>query len=222
MRPAEAYARLQGLHRPVFANAEAVAALRLDKTATAHALAGLARDGLIVKLRQGLWAIPNSFGGRVDPLEVLPMLTRPYPSYSSLWTALAAHDMIEQIPRAIHAVSLDRAREMPTSIGTFRVHRVTPELYGGIEGATEIRAGTATPEKALFDTVYLLVARTGHGSLPEIEIPNEFDVEALYSWADRVASARWRTLTVRYLTALGLPPPPVDGAVRRREQARPS
>ena len=205
MRPAEAFALLQGLHRPVFANAEAVAVLRLDKTAVAHALAGLARDGLIVKVRHGLWAIPDSYGGRVDPLNVLPMLTRPYPSYASLWTALVAHDMIEQIPRANYAVSLDRAREIPTSIGTFRVQRVAPSLYGGFEGATEVCAGVATPEKALFDTVYLLIARTGHGSLPEIEIPERFDTKVLYSWVDRIASARWRTLTIRYLTTLGLP-----------------
>ena len=43
------------------------------------------------------------------------------------------------------------------------------------------RAGTATAEKALFDTVYLFIARTGHGSLPEIEVPDDFDVQALYS-----------------------------------------
>ncbi|MDA8282405.1 MAG: hypothetical protein M0Z42_03680, partial [Actinomycetota bacterium] len=204
MRPAEAYARLRAIRRPVFASAEAVAALGLDKTATAHHLIGLDRDGLVVKLRHGLWAIPEPFGGRVDPLEVLPMLTRPYPSYASLWTALAAHDMIEQIPRATYAVSLDRAREVPTSIGPFRIHAVTPGLYGGTEGGTEVRAGMATPEKALFDTVYLLVARTGHGSLPEIEIPDRFDVDTLYAWVDRIGSARWRTLTVRHLSTIGL------------------
>jgi len=158
-----------------------------------------------MKVRHGLWAIPDSYGGRVDPLNVLPMLTRPYPSYASLWTALVAHEMIEQIPRANYAVSLDRARKIPTSIGTFWVHRVAPSLYGGFEGATEVRAGVATPEKALFDTVYLLIARTGHGSLPEIEIPERFETKVLYSWVDRIASARWRTLTIRYLTTLGLP-----------------
>ena len=93
-------------------------------------------------------------------------------------------------------MSLDRAREITTSIGTFRVHRIAPELYGGMAGATESRAGVATPEKALFDTVYLLIARTGHGSLPEIEVPDDFDVEALCSWVDRITSPRWRTLTV--------------------------
>jgi len=74
---------------------------------------------------------------------------------------------------------------------------VTPNLYGGFEDATEVRAGVATPEKALFDTVYLLIARTGHGSY-RIEMPDRFDTEVLYSWVNRIASARWRTLTIRY------------------------
>lgn len=210
MRPTEAYARLQGLHRPVFANDEAGAVLRLEKSGVSHALADLARDGLVVKLRQGLWAIPDSYGGRVDPLNVLPMLTRPYPSYASLWTALAAHDMIEQIPRANYAVSVDRAREIPTSIGVFRTQRIAASLFGGFDGATEVRAGVATPEKALFDTVYLLIARTGRGSVPEIEFPDGFDENILYSWVQRIGSARWKTLTIRYLSALGFSGP--DGA----------
>ena len=206
MRLPEAYARLQGLHRPVFATSEATAALDLAPTATTMTLARLERDGLVVRLRKGLWALPEDLGGRVDPLDVLPILTRPFPSYASLWTALDAHGMIEQIPRSIYAVSLDRAREITTSVGTFRVHRIAPELYGGAAGATESRAGVATPEKALFDTVYLLIARTGHGSLPEIEVPDDLDVVALYSWVDKIASPRWRTLTSRHLTTLGLAP----------------
>lgn len=213
MRLPEAYARLQRLRRPVFATSEATAALNLAPTATTMTLARLEEDGLVVRLRKGLWALPENLGGRVDPLEVLPILTRPFPSYASLWTALDAHGMIEQVPRSTHAVSLDRAREITTSIGTFRVHRIATELYGGTTGATASRAGVATPEKALFDAVYLLIARTGHGSLPEIEVPDDFDEEALSSWVDRIASPRWRTLTARYLATLGLAQPTPGAAV---------
>jgi len=90
------------------------------------------------------------------------MLTRPYPSYASLWTALAAHDMIEQIPRANYAVSLDRAREIPTSIGMFRIQVVTPNLYGG--SRTQLRCVPASDAgKRRYSTPYiLLIARTGH------------------------------------------------------------
>lgn len=210
MRLPAAYARLQRLHRPVFATSEATATLELAPTATSMALARLEQDGLVVRLRKGLWALPENLGGRVDQLDVLPILTRPFPSYASLWTALDAHGMIEQIPRSTYAVSLDRAREITTSIGTFRIHRIASELYGGTAGATESRAGVATPEKALFDTVYLLIARTGHGSLPEIEVPDDFNVKALYSWVDRIASPRWRTLTIRALRALAVPSPTAD------------
>ena len=207
MKLLEAYARLQRLHRPVFATSEATAALDLAPTAMSMALGRLDQDGRVVRLRKGLWALPENLGGWVDLLGVLPILTRPFPSHASLWTALDAHAVIEQIPRATYAVSLDWAGEITTSIGTFRIHRIVSELYGATTGMAASRAGTATAEKALFDTVYLLIARTGHGSLPEIEVPDDFDVQALYSWVDRIASPRWRTLTVRYLTTLGLARP---------------
>lgn len=199
MRRPEAFTRLRQLHRPVFESAEASAALRLSPTATATMLARLADDALVVKLRHGLWALPEAWGGRVDPLDVLPVITRPYPSYASMWTALSAHGMIEQVPRGVYGVSVDRARHVETSIGTFHLHAVTPALYGGMADATGARAGLATPEKSMFDTVYLLVAEKGRASLPEIDLPAGFDEDALFSWVDRITSRRLATLVDRNL-----------------------
>jgi len=199
MRPLESYVRLQALHRTVLANEEVATAWGTSASATYHALADLEADCLVRRLRRGVWAVPTQWGRIIDALEVLPVLTRPYPSYGSLWTALATHGLIDQIPRSFYAVSLDRARVISTSIGEFQVHAIHPDLFGGMVGESGSRAGMATPEKALFDTVYLLtVHRLKRLSLPEITLTEDFDHPLLWSWVDRNPSGRlWTIITGR-------------------------
>ena len=132
MRTAQSYATLEQLGRLVVTTREASVALGLDPSAATHALTRLAEVGLVRRLRHGVWQIG---GGTLDPLLVLPALTQPYPSYVSLWSALFGHGMIGQIPRSVYAVSLGRARSVKTEAGEFRIHHVTPDLYGGAEVA---------------------------------------------------------------------------------------
>jgi predicted transcriptional regulator of viral defense system len=196
VRTARSYATLEQLRRPVVTTREASVAWGLDPSATTHALSRLAEVSLVKRLRQGVWQIGS---GTLDPLLVLPVLTQPYPSHVSMWSALFGHGMIEQIPRSVYAVSLGRARSVRTEAGEFRIHHVTPDLYGGAEGGTSLRAGTATPEKALFDTVYLLSARSGTVSLPELELPDGFDATKEWWWVDRIPADRLRTMVSRKL-----------------------
>ncbi len=196
MRTAQLYATLEQLERPVVTTREASVAWSLDPSATTHALTRLAAVGLVKRLRHGVWQIGS---GKIDPLLVLPVLTQPYPSYVSLWSALFGHGMIEQIPRSVYAVSLGGARSVKTEAGEFRIHHVSPDLYGGAEGGASLRAGTATPEKALFDTVYLLSARSGTVSLPELELPDGFDATKDWWWVDRIPADRLRTMVSREL-----------------------
>ena len=130
------------------------------------------------------------------------MLTRPYPSYISLWSALFDHGMLDQIPRSVYATSLDRPQTIKTSIGEYRIHHVHPDLFGGFEGQTAVRAGRATPEKALFDTVYVLSTRSGTVTLPELELPSNFDDAELRHWLGLVPSSRIRSMTERNLTRI--------------------
>jgi predicted transcriptional regulator of viral defense system len=81
---------------------------------------------------------------------MLPVLTRPYPSYISLWSTLFDHGMLDQVPRSVYAASLARPQAVQTSVGEYRAHHVHPDLFGGFEGQTAVRAGRATPERALF------------------------------------------------------------------------
>jgi predicted transcriptional regulator of viral defense system len=199
MRTTDAYSHLQALGRPVLTTREAAVAWGTTLPTAVRTLTRLAGSGLIVKVRQGIWQLGRE---AVDPTFVLPVLTNPYPSYISGWSVLSKHGMIEQIPRGVFAVSLDRPKTVETLLGQFQIHHVHPDLFGGFEGETGIRAGIALPEKALFDTVYVFSVRQGKVTLPELELPEDFDARALERWIDVIPSRRLRTMTANSLARL--------------------
>lgn len=194
MRAADAYGELLRLERPIIATREAATRLALSVSRASHLLRSLEEAGLARRLRHGLWAIHPD----VDPFSVAPYLTAPFPAYVSFWSALARHDMIEQIPRQIFVASLDRTRRISTSIGTYSIHHLVPELFDGYRGAEET-GYLATPEKALFDTIYLRAPSGARIFLPELSLPESFDEGRLQGWVSRIARPRLRTLVWRGL-----------------------
>ncbi len=190
MRTTEAYAKLLKFGNPILTTREASGWLRVGNAATMNLLRQLAKHGLVVRVRRGLWGI----AGQLNPYDLPAHLTVPYPSYVSLWTALYHHGMIAQIPRIIYLVSLDRPKRIKTSIATYEVHRINAELFGGF--AVQDHAKIAVPEKALFDTVYILGIRGKRSlRLPELELPSAFNEAGLKEWILRIPSRRLRTLT---------------------------
>jgi predicted transcriptional regulator of viral defense system len=145
-------------------------------------------------LRVGLWAIDPD----LEPFRVAPYLTAPFPAYVSFWSALARHDMIEQVPRQVFVASLDRTRRISTAIGTYSIHHLVPELFDGYRGSEET-GYLATPEKALFDTVYLRTPRGARIFFPELSLPEGFDERPLQEWLSRIARPRLLTLVSRGL-----------------------
>jgi predicted transcriptional regulator of viral defense system len=111
-----------------------------------------------------------------------------------MYSALFKHGMIEQIPRAMHVVSLGRPKRVVTTLGTVMIHHLQPEVFGGYEGESVFRSGTATPEKALVDTVTVLSSRGGKVTLPEVELPDSFSVTEVRRWTNRLPSGRVRTI----------------------------
>jgi hypothetical protein len=100
--------------------------------------------------------------------------------------------MIEQIPKMIFAVSLDRPRTVETPLATYSIHHVVPEVFGGYTG--DDRQGFfATPEKALFDSIYLPSAQRRTAHLPELELPSGFDHAAIDYWVNRIHASWLRT-----------------------------
>jgi len=194
MKATEAYADLLRLGTPVVGTREAAARLHLTVAAASRLLAGLVDAGLVRRVSRGLWALRTD----LDPFVLPAFLTAPYPAYVSLWSALARHGMIEQVPRSLYAVSLDRTRRIDTGFGPFSIHHVTPALFAGF-ATTGRGLHLATPEKALFDTLYVTGPSGGGGYLPEIELPAGFDETAALGWLERIESARLRTLVGRSL-----------------------
>jgi predicted transcriptional regulator of viral defense system len=199
MRAADAYGELLRIGRPIIETREAAARLHVSVSSASHVLSSMEQAGLARRIRQGLWALRSN----IDPFTVTPYLTAPFPAYVSLWSALARHEMIEQIPRQISVASPDRTRQITTTIGTYSIHHLTPELFDGYRGSKE-SGYLATPEKALFDTVYIRAPRGGRTFFPELSLPENFDETQLEGWTSRIASPRLRTLVSRGLEeALG-------------------
>jgi len=137
---------------------------KITAGAATHALHRLARRRLIVPLKRGLWASritePN------DPMEAVAYLTAPWPSYISLYSALARRGVIDEIPSVIYAVSAGRPARYSNALGEFRIHHLPTHFFWGFQ--TE-RLGTsvfllAEAEKALLDLAYLgLIPRSPLG-----------------------------------------------------------
>lgn len=194
MNAADAYGELLRIGRPILQTREAAARLRSSPSSASHILRTLERAGLVRRLQRGLWALRPD----IEPFALAPFLTAPYPAYVSFWSALHRHDMIEQIPRAISVASTDRTRRATTTIGVYAIHHLAPELFDGFTG-TEQHGYLATPEKALFDTVYIRAARGVQIFLPELTLPQNFTETQLRTWTRRVATPRLRTLISRGL-----------------------
>jgi predicted transcriptional regulator of viral defense system len=196
MKPTEAYADLLRLNRPVVATREAATRLGLSVAAASQQLRGLERSGIVRRLRRGLWLLRPD----IEPFVLPAYLTAPFPAYVSLWSALARHAMIEQVPRQVYVASLARTQQVQTSIGDFSIHHLAPELFGGY---TQLDGGghLAVPEKALFDTIYVLTPRGGEVRLPELELPEDFDEGQLDEWTQRIQRPRLRTMVSRELSA---------------------
>jgi predicted transcriptional regulator of viral defense system len=192
MKPAEAYGDLLRMERPIITNSEAAARWQAERVTTSRRLRGMEEAGLIRRLRRGLWSLdPN-----VNPFAAAPYLTAPFPAYVSFWSALARHGLIEQIPRQVSVASLDRSRRIETSIGTYAIHHLAPEVFGGFEG-DEKKGYVATAEKAFFDTVYVRTASGGRAYFPELLLPRGFDRGGVDEWIERIEAARLRTMVSR-------------------------
>ena len=190
MSAASAFAKLREIGAPAVTTGEAAAALRVSTSSASRALRTLAERGLARRIRHGLWSLADR---TADPRLLAGEITRPHPAYVSFASALAAHGVIDQIPREIALASTGRAKRVKTSQGIFVVHRVPPRLFGGYDVKDGV--AIATPEKALFDFVYVSQAsgRTRQ-RLPELDLPRSFSRREVEGWIKRISSSRLRQL----------------------------
>lgn len=196
MNAVQAHGRLRRFGAPVVETREAAALLGTSLSNASRLLRALADAGLVRRIRAGLWALDPA----IPPDVVVPYLTAPHPAYVSLWSALAHHDMIEQIPARVFVASLHRSQQIATGFGVYSVHHLAPEVFGGFTGDPG-QGYIATAEKALFDTVYTRAPRGGRVYFPELTLPEGFRYDGVREWVDRIPVARLRTIVARGIDA---------------------
>lgn len=191
---------------PVFSTAEVAHRTGTALSNASRDLAQLAKHGLVTRIRRGLWAVPTH--PDFSPYAVVPHLfEEQVGGYVSLLSALNLHGMIDQIPRVVHVVTTQRRPVLWTPVATYEFYRIQVELLGGFKPYRGMgNFDIATPEKAVFDTLYFS-ARKGRrfSSLPELEVPPEFSASELERWialidhlALRIAvEDRWERLAQR-------------------------
>lgn len=185
MTQMEALQRLRTLAAPAVETRDVAALLHVSTTNATTILRRLASEGMIAHLSRGRWLVNQ----KVDRLALPELISAPYPAYISLQSALFHHGMIEQIPSVIYAVTPARTRRLQTPMGTISFHLMPTKLFKGFELSSSSDAKIATPEKALFDLVYLAPGRSRvFSKLPELTIPHRFQWQRLKEYTELVKS----------------------------------
>jgi predicted transcriptional regulator of viral defense system len=172
---------------PVFTTAEVAERAGIALSNASRDLAELDKNGMVVRVRRGLWAVP----GHPDfsPYAVVPHLFAEQPGgYVSLLSALNLQGMMEQIPRVVQIVTTGQRPKLRTRVGTYEFYGIAPKLFGGYRPYR--RTGNfdiARPEKALFDTLYFSVRKGRRfAALPELEVPEGFSRSEVEHWIKRI------------------------------------
>lgn len=193
MTQLEALRRLDQSGIEAFSTRDAAALLRVTPANAHMILTRLARQEFVVHLARGRWALARTLRRMLLPEHV----AAPYPAYLSLQTALFHHGLIEQVPAVLYAVTVGRTRRVSTPVATVSLHHIPASLFTGFDVTTE-GARMATPEKALFDVLYLGPARSRlFASLPEIEFPQAFRWREVGRYADLVTSPHRRKFVLK-------------------------
>ncbi len=193
-------------HSPVFSTAGVARLAGITLSNASRDLAKLAKDGMVTRIRRGLWAV-SSHPDFSRFAAVPHLFTERAGAYVSLLSALNLHGMIDQIPRVVHVVTRAQRPNLHTTIASYEFYRIQEDLFGGFQPYR--RTGNfdiATPEKAVFDTLYFS-ARKGRrfAFLPEVELPARFSATEVERWIALIKHSplrigvweRWKRLSVR-------------------------
>lgn len=185
MRLIDAQQKLIAVNIPIIDTGTAAACLKISITHASQILNRLVKSGIFWKVAKGKWAITKI----MDPFILPEFLTCPFPSYISLQTALFHHGMISQIPSVIYAVSIARTKRYSTDMGSISIHHINPAVFFGFEYIPKTQIKMATPEKALWDFLYLFSAKTHlFKALPELELPKKFNSRLMIQWLEKIQS----------------------------------
>lgn len=191
MRTVDAYSDLLRMGKPILTTEDASVRLGMSSSGATRVLTRLAVAGLAERVFRGLWTLDM----KVDPLAVPEHLTAPFPAYISFQSALYLRGLISQIPQVVYVASLAPTRRVNTLMGTYSIHRLAPEYFGGYRTTAVSGVRLATPEKALMDVLYLGSARSRlFADLPELALPRNFSEKEARRWVERIRDPSRRTM----------------------------
>lgn len=190
-----AYQKLKTL-APTFLTKEAASLWAVTTNHAAVILSRLAEQKTVVHLARGRWA----YSDMVDPLLLPNILVHPMMAYVSLYSALYYHGMIEQIPITVFAISNGKTKIFETPLAKVSIHSINPVLFTGYEIYGRHSVLMATPEKALFDALYLMPAKSNlFKRLTEVEVPEGFRFELFDDWLKQIRNSSRRELIEKNL-----------------------
>lgn len=186
--------KLKKLNLPYLTTREVSAYLGISTVYASLVLKRLLTAGCISKLARGRWIFKKS----IDPFLLPEYLTEPSPSYVSFHSALYHHQIISQIPGIVYAASLARTKRYTTETCDISVHHLDPTFFFGFEVVGQSQIKMAIPEKAVIDYLYLFSAKSKlFRSLPEVELPKDFNVKLCYQIIKKISSKGRRTMVLK-------------------------
>lgn len=187
---------LESIRKPFFDCGDLAQALGVQPASARVSASRYAAKGLILRVKRDLYVLRSRWEHMSAEERFALANLAQVPSYVSLTTALAYHEVSTQVQRDfIESITLRRTRTIEAGGATFLYSRISRVLYHGF-----IRSKgffIATPEKALLDAAYL-------GSLGRYRLDwHALDSRKLDRAALRKLSAAFPPRTRRFLAEHG-------------------
>ncbi len=168
----------------------------VDPSDVRRQLARWTRAGKVLQLRRGLYSLAPPFASaKPRPFVVANRLVRP--SYVSLESALAFHELIPEYVPVVTSITTRRPGRFETPFGSYVYRHVKTSLFWGYRpsdlGQTR-QALVATAEKALVDLLYLRAGSDSPRFLRGLRLQNldRLDPDELERQADRTDTPKVR------------------------------
>ncbi len=138
---------------PVF-NANELKTIFFDEKNILVQLAFWQKKGYVKKIKKGLYVL-TKVSSEINPLILADKIYQP--SYLSLEFALNYYGIIPDIPGTYTSVTTRKTENFVNEFGNFSYQKVKAELFTGYKSIKDknLTYNIATPEKALFDYLYL-------------------------------------------------------------------
>ncbi len=187
MKKRSLFISIKRLNQPVFTTHQLSAISKKSPSVVVQGLRILERDGLVVRVYRGLWAVSEKY---ISPYEIIPLLFPLSSAYLSFISALHLYGIIEQIPQEITLASTSHTRFISTKVGVFSVHHISPEFFCGFDWyKREGKFLIAEPEKALIDCLYISAYKKKQFiHFPELHFPKGFNFRKAKEWIEKIAN----------------------------------